>query len=92
MENSDSSDIEILSVHISPKLTQSLTPEELFIWNELSENGVVTSENLRRTLEKYEVIATDDQINDMIGIGSKNETLDVHGFKQILKSLRKQNS
>lgn len=92
---SDSDDIEILSIQIaapssgvSEKANLSRADKELaFMWKEVSQSGVITHESLRVALDKYDVIANDEQISDMISLFSETDNLTLESFKKILNRI-----
>jgi hypothetical protein len=92
---SDSDDIEIVSIHIaspSSGVSEIANPsraskELMFMWKELSQSGVITHDSLRVALGKYDVIASDEQISDMISLFSETDNLTLETFKKILNRI-----
>ena len=92
---SDSDDIEILSIHIASQSSggtdqgnlSRADKELLFMWNELSHSNAVTNDSLKNALNKYDVIASDEQVSDMISIFSETNSLTLDNFKQILNRI-----
>lgn len=69
----DSSDIEIVSIQRSQQLSKLI-----FAWNELRDSdGVISFMSLKAALVKYEVHATDEQINDMTRIACVKSSRDL---------------
>lgn len=98
MDETDSDDIEVVSVHISSeriaeqpnelsKLLNGMSTEKKFLWSEISENGLVSLTSLRHALVKYDVVASEDQMRDMILIESPEGQLTIQQFISIVDML-----
>lgn len=79
-----SSDDDIEVVEVS-RIHFTLTE---FIWKEISSNGSVSIESLRAALSKYDVLATDDQITQMLTLVPQN----VHDPSRLLSLLSTSNN
>ena len=89
MTESDSDDIEVVSVQIAPDPSANIPSDVRFMWGEISQNDVITPESLRRALDKYEVTASDDQIDDMLKLlGASVTTPTLHKFIDIVKLIQ----
>jgi len=90
INSSDSDDIELVSVHVSqPTSTSGLTGEQQFIWSELSVQGSITPASLRQALHKYEVLETDEQVQDMIHLVSQRDEANLVEFTHMLGTVVK---
>ena len=90
ISGSDSDDIEILSVHVSPKASRrTLSGEQAFMWSEISEDDIMTPGSLRRALDKYEVLATDEQVEDMVHLLSRKKEASLQEFISIVETITK---
>jgi hypothetical protein len=98
-ESEDSDDIEVVSVSITDikdseridiptKISSSSGNESEFLWSELSNDGdTITIESLSLALNKYEVIASEEQISDMIKLLTVSQKPTLSDLQGLLKRL-----
>lgn len=91
MSQSDSSDIEVISVkYEGSNPIKAETRLEQFIWNEISDDGsVISIASLRKALRKYDVRASETQIEEMIESTGVGPELSVPGFLLFLRQTQR---
>ena len=88
IRSNDSDDIEVVSVHVSHSAPREpLSAERAFVWAEVSKDDAITPESLRAALSKYEVLATDEQIQDMLHLVSRDGNPGINQFIRMLDTI-----